>query len=96
MELVLVMDIERARRQSLSAKLEAYLKDHQGEWIPIRDLALIGGIGGWRTRLSELTRRQIEPMRIEHNGLNGSRSCHRYVPCVLPLTIEALERTISI
>lgn len=46
----------------------------------MRELAAVGGLGGWRTRLSELGRRTSQPMRIEHNKQNGARSCHRYVP----------------
>lgn len=71
---------ERQRRQSLSQQLETLLKARPGEWIPMRELASVGGIGGWRTRLSEMGRRRVDPLHIEHNGLNGAASCHRYLP----------------
>lgn len=70
------MKTELVRRETLADKLAAYLKAHEGEWIPMSTLASIGGIGGWRTRLSELSR---GGMRIEWNGRNGSASAHRYL-----------------
>jgi hypothetical protein len=70
---------ELQRRESCAAKLETLLKSRPGEWIPMHDLAAVGGIGGWRTRLSELGRRAIDPLTIEHNGCNGAASCHRYL-----------------
>ena len=70
------MKAELARRETLAEKLAAYLKAHEGEWIPMSTLASIGGIGGWRTRLSELSR---GGMRIEWNGKNGTASAHRYL-----------------
>ena len=71
---------ERERRQNCSMKLEALLKSRPGEWIPIRELAAAGGIGGWRTRLSEMGLRKVDPLHLEHNGKNGAASCHRYLP----------------
>lgn len=73
---------ELQRRQSCASQLETLLKSRPGEWIPMRELAAVGGIGGWRTRLSELGRRKVEPLQIEHNGKNGAASCHRYLPYV--------------
>lgn len=73
---------EHARRQSLAVKLETLFKSRPGEWIPMRELADVGGVGGWRTRLSELGRRTVDPMHIEHNDKNGAASCHRYLPYV--------------
>ncbi len=81
---------ELARRQSLAAQLEALLRSKPGEWISIQELAQIGGIGGWRTRLSELSRRKVDPMHIAHNGKNGAASCHRYLPHE-PLGRDATE-----
>lgn len=74
------MKAELARRESLASKLETYLKARPGVWVPIHELAAIGGVGGWRTRLSELARRERAPLYIEHNGKNGAASCHRYLP----------------
>lgn len=73
---------ERVRRETLAAKLERHLKAHAGEWISLRELGDIGGIGGWRSRLSDLARRKVDPMHIEWNRKNGSASCHRYLPYV--------------
>ena len=74
------MKAELERRQSLASQLEEFMKAHPGEWISIQELAQIGGIGGWRTRLSELSRRKVDPLHLEHNGKNGAASCHRYLP----------------
>lgn len=54
----------------------------------MKELAVVGGIGGWRTRVSEL--RLGRDMRIDWNGLNGERSCHRF------LTHEPLGRDASV
>lgn len=71
---------ELRRRKSLTVQLEEMLKARPGEWISMRELAAVGGLGGWRTRLSELGRRSQNTLRIEHNKMNGPESCHRYVP----------------
>ena len=73
------MKDELKRRASCAQQLEWLLKSRAGEWIPIRELAEAGGIGGWRTRLSELGLRKVNPLHIEHNGQNGAESCHRYL-----------------
>lgn len=74
------MKAELQRRLSYAKQLEWYLRAHPGEWIPIAELAKLGGVGGWRTRLSELGRRADDPLHIEHNGQNGELSAHRYLP----------------
>ncbi len=71
---------ELQRRASLASQLEAYLKGRPGQWVTMAELAAVGGLGGWRTRLSELGRRPVDPMRIEHNGKSGNASRHRFVP----------------
>ncbi len=76
------MTTEHQRRQTLAQKLEDLLKSRPGEWIALHELAAVGGIGGWRTRLSELGRRSVDPLTIEHNGKNGAASAHRYLPWV--------------
>jgi hypothetical protein len=68
---------EFIRRKSLCDLLEEYLKEHANVWIPMADLAKVAGVGGWRSRLSEL--RLKRGMAIEHNGKNGAASCHRYL-----------------
>jgi hypothetical protein len=72
------MKAEIIRRQSLASQLEAYFKARPGQWLPMHELAMVGGIGGFRTRISEL--RLTRDMRIEWNGFNGARSAHRYLP----------------
>lgn len=69
---------ELQRRQSLADKLEALFTIRPGEWISLAELARVGGTGGFRTRISEL--RLKRGMHIEHNGFNGAKSAHRYVP----------------
>ncbi len=71
---------EFERRLSYAKQLECYLKAHPNEWIPIATLAKLGGIGGWRTRLSELGKREKEPMALEYNGKPGELAAHRYLP----------------
>src|SRR4051794_6526025 len=73
---------ELQRRGNCADKPGALLKARPVEWIPMQELAAVGGIGGWRTRLSELGRRKVDPLRIEHNGKNGHLSAHRYLPSV--------------
>lgn len=69
---------ELTRRQSLKDQLRALFEAHPGEWLSLADLARVGGTGGFRTRISEL--RLKDKMHIEHNGKNGARSAHRYLP----------------
>lgn len=71
------MKTELSRRLSLAKQLEHFLKQRPNEWVPIAELAKQGGIGGWRTRLSEMNKRGFI---TEHNGLNGELSAHRYLP----------------
>ncbi len=72
------MKAEMQRRRSLADQVEELFKARPGVWIPLAELARVGGTGGYRTRISEL--RLERGMHIEHNGLNGSRSCHRFLP----------------
>ncbi len=74
------MKTELSRRLSFSKQLEVYLKAHPNEWIPIATLAKLGGIGGWRTRLSELGKREKDPLALEYNGKPGELAAHRYLP----------------
>lgn len=71
---------EFERRLSYAKQLECYLKAHPNEWIPIATLAKLGGIGGWRTRLSELGKRENDPLALEYNGKPGELAAHRYLP----------------
>lgn len=82
---------ELARRETCQQKLEAFLKSRPTEWIPMRELADVGGIGGWRTRLSELALRKTDPLRLEWNGKSGAASCHRYLPWE-PLGPDSADR----
>jgi len=69
---------EIQRRESLTDHLEAYVTSRPGQWLTMSELAHVGGLGGWRTRLSDL--RLKRGLTIEWNGKNGSASRHRYVP----------------
>lgn len=73
------MKEEIQRRQSLKSKLRELLTANPGQWFSMNELAKLGGLGGWRTRLSELGCGD-NPMNIEWNGKNGSASAHRYQP----------------
>lgn len=72
------MKTELARRQSLTDRLEALFRSRPGDWLSMAELAAVGGLGGWRTRCSDLRLRRA--MHIEHNGKNGSASRHRFLP----------------
>ncbi len=85
------MRSEFARRASLADQLEALFRSRPNEWISITELARVGGVGGWRTRCSELTRRTVNPLHLEHNGKNGAASGHRYVPEPAPRIVEKLD-----
>lgn len=74
----MAMKGELARRVTCRDKVEALLRAHAGEWVSMADLAEVGGIGGWRTRLSELN--TLRGLNICWNGKNGSASAHRLVP----------------
>ncbi len=83
------MQAELKRRASLADCLEQLFRSRPGEWIAIRELAEVGGIGGFRTRISEL--RLKRGLHIEHNGKNGAASQHRFLPYE-PLGRDAAER----
>lgn len=80
------MKAELERRSSRTDLIEALFRSRPNVWIPMQDLAIVGGLGGWRTRCSECHTKR--GMRIEWNGLNGLRSAHRFVPYV-PLARSA-------
>lgn len=65
-------------RHSLASNIEHVFRSRPNTWISMRELAAMGGIGGWRTRVSEV--RRFKSMHIEHNGKNGSRSAYRFIP----------------
>ncbi len=72
------MKAEIERRRSLADQLEDYLKARPGQWLTMQELAAVGGLGGWRTRISDL--RLKRDMRIDWNGQSGSASRHCYIP----------------
>ena len=71
-----------APRQTLTDRMSAYFIARPGEWIDVLALAQVGGIGGWRTRVSELRhppyRLAIE-WRLERWPDGRNRSQYRYV-----------------
>lgn len=81
---------EIERRLSLTDRLEQFLRQHPGEWLTMDELADVAGIGGWRSRLSDCRRKR--QMHIEHNGMNGRGSRHRFLP-YQPLARDASEYT---
>jgi len=82
------MKPEWSRRESLRDRIRAEFLARPLVWIRMADLASIGGLGGWRTRVSEL--RTIDRLNIEHNGKNGAASMYRLVPHQ-PLGRDAAE-----
>jgi hypothetical protein len=71
------MKPEIIRRVSLKNQLRALFEARPLTWIPLTELARVGGAGGWRTRLSELSR---ENFPIVWNRQNGLASAHMYRP----------------
>lgn len=49
----------RTRKPSLTDKLEAYFRQHPGEWIPVTDMAAIVGTSGVRQRRLECEKRGL-------------------------------------
>ena len=39
--------------ETLTDKMARYFRAHEGQWLDLADLAAVGGIGGFRTRISE-------------------------------------------
>ena len=39
---------------TLTDRMASYFREREGCWCDVADLAAIGGLGGWRTRVSEL------------------------------------------
>jgi hypothetical protein len=80
------MKDELTRRANRTDLIEALFRSQPNTWIPIYELAKVGGLGGWRTRVSDV--RLKRGLNIEWNGLNGTRSAHRFVDHV-PLGRDA-------
>lgn len=68
---------ELARRATLRDRVRETFLARPNIWISMLELSQIGGIGGWRTRVSEV--RQVDGLNIQQQG-NGARSKYRYVP----------------
>ena len=50
------LDFSAPARETLTDKMEANFKQWPNRWLDVLELAEIGGIGGWRTRVSECRR----------------------------------------
>lgn len=74
------MKAELDRRQSLTDAVERVFRARPLEWIGITELAALGGVGGFRTRISELRRRKVDPMNLVNNRKNGPRSAYMWMP----------------
>ena len=51
------LDFDRPQRETLTDKMGRYFRSREGSWLDVMELAAIGGIGGWRTRVSECVTR---------------------------------------
>jgi hypothetical protein len=80
------MKDELKRRDSLTDAVEAYFRAHPNTWLSMADLSKVGGLGGFRTRISDC--RIKRGMHIENNRKNGARSAYRFLPYV-PLARDA-------
>lgn len=67
----------RHSRSSLTSNIENLFKSKPGAWISMRELAQIGGVGGWRSRICDV--RKSRGLDIEWNKRNGSKSAYRFV-----------------
>lgn len=77
---------ELARRKHYAEALEAFFVARPWVWIPIAELHQVGG-DAWRSRVTELRTRPINPLAIPWNKKNGGASAYMYRP-----TGEALGR----
>ena len=71
---------------SLTAKVAALFAARPNDWIDGRDVALVGGAYGWRTRIADARRPpfnldiQNRQRRLRHDGRSFVVSEYRYVP----------------
>jgi hypothetical protein len=71
------MKAEIERRATLTDAVEQLFRSKPNTWLTMRELADVGGFGGWRTRVSEC--RRDRGMDIEQDG-NGHKSRYRFRP----------------
>jgi hypothetical protein len=66
--------------ETLTHKMAAFLRQHEGEWLDILPLARVGGMGGWRTEISRCRTRfgMVIEQRMEHWDDGRNRSQYRY------------------
>ena len=76
----LPFDAPQTRETLVDRMLTCFVR-RPGEWIDVADLAAVGGLGGWRTRVSDVRHRGV---RIEQRLIRWpdgrNRSQYRYVP----------------
>lgn len=75
--------LAQRRRPSLADRMAMYFKAFPDQWLDVGDLASVGGIGGWRTRVSDLRHApygMVIDNRLEHWPDGRTRSQYRYVP----------------
>ncbi len=71
---------------SYRLKVARYFRQHRGRWIDGREIARVGGIYGWRTRISEARRElgmDIQNAQRRHRTASGQSitiSEYRYSP----------------
>lgn len=74
------LDFTAPSRLSLTARLAAYFRVREGEWVNARELLNVAGFAGWRTRVSDLRkppyRMTIENRTRRVNGITVSE--YRY------------------
>ena len=54
------LDFSAPARETLTDRVERYFRRYPNVWIDVLPLAELAGIGGWRTRVSD----------VRHRGLN--------------------------
>jgi hypothetical protein len=48
------LDFSPPRKRTINDRMAEYFQLFPNQWLDVANLASIGGIGGWRTRVSEL------------------------------------------
>jgi hypothetical protein len=77
------LDFSAPCRETIADRMAAYFRRHEGRWIDVTELAAVGGIGGWRSRVAEL---RFPPYgmdvqwRLQRWPDGRNRSQYRYVP----------------
>jgi hypothetical protein len=77
------LDFSSPRRRSINDRMADYFQMFPNQWLDVANLASIGGLGGWRSRLAEL---RFPPFSMPIENRQGRwpdgrrRSQYRFTP----------------